>query len=105
MKKILLITLLVVLGLGSCTIYQIYKTTHPYSEKEQNEMKEKASQVAIEYFKKEKNWDITVTKVEFSTDISRSRLEVSGYTSGDKQKKVSASIDYSNDYTVGSISY
>ena len=42
---------------------------------EQNEMKEKASQVAIEYFKKEKNWDITVTKVEFSTDISRSRLE------------------------------
>ncbi|PGZ07169.1 hypothetical protein COE30_18670 [Bacillus cereus] len=105
MKKILLITLLVVLGLGSCTIYQIYKATHPYSEKEQNEMKKKASQAAIEYFKKEKNWDITVTKVEFSTDISRNRLEVSGYISGDKKKKVSASIDYSNDYTVGSISY
>ena len=46
-----------------------------------------------------------MTKVEFSTDISRSRLEVSGYISGDKQKKVSASIDYINDYTVGSISY
>ncbi|HFJ9451614.1 TPA: hypothetical protein ACGW67_002769 [Bacillus tropicus] len=105
MKKLLLITLLVTLGLGSYTIYQIYKATHPYIEKEQNEMKEKASQSAIEYFKKEKNWDITVTKVEFSTDISRSRLEVSGYISGDKQKKVSASIDYSNDYTVGSISY
>lgn len=39
MKKLLLITLLVTLGLGSYTIYQIYKATHPYSEKEQNEMK------------------------------------------------------------------
>ena len=94
---------MVVLGLGSCTIYQIYKTTHPYSEKEQNEMKEKASQVAIEYFKRRKLGYYS-DKVEFSTDIS-SRLEVSGYISGDKQKKVSASIDYSNDYTVGSISY
>ncbi|PFM66221.1 hypothetical protein COJ48_06095 [Bacillus cereus] len=105
MKKILLITLLVVLGLSSCTIYQIYKATHPYSEKEQNEMKEKASQAAIDYFKKEKNWDITVTKVEFSPDISRSRIYVSGYISDDKKKEVSASIDYSNDYTVGHISY
>ncbi|AAU18297.1 hypothetical protein I6G76_14195 [Bacillus cereus] len=105
MKKLLLITVLVILGLSSCIIYQIYKATHPYSEKEKSEMKENASQAAIEYFKKEKNWDFTITKVEFSTDISRSRLEVSGYISGDKQKKVSASIDYSNDYTVGSISY
>ncbi|QWG36802.1 hypothetical protein EXW31_29290 (plasmid) [Bacillus mycoides] len=105
MKKILLITLLVALGLGSCTIYQIYKATHPYSEKEQNEMKEKASQAAIDYFKKEKNWDITVTKVEFSPDISSSRLYVSGYISDDKKKAVSASIDYSNDYKVGHISY
>ena len=104
MKKILLITLLIILGLGSCTIYQIYKATHPYSEKEENEIKEKAAQAAIDYFKKEKNRDITVTKVEFSPDISRSWIDVYGYVSEDKKKEVSASIDYKNDYTVGHIS-
>ena len=100
MKKILLITLLVILGLGSCAIYQVYKATHPYNEKEENEIKEKASKAAIEYFKKEKNWDITVTKVEFSPDISSSWINVRGYVSEDPKKKVSASIDYKNDYTV-----
>ncbi|CAM3936728.1 hypothetical protein [Bacillus paramycoides] len=105
MKKILLITLLVVLGLGSCTIYQIYKATHPYSEKEEKEIKEKASKAAIEYFKERKNLDIVVTRVEFSNDISGSWIDVDGYVSEDKKKEVSASVDYKNDYKVTSLSY
>ncbi|MEY8347133.1 hypothetical protein AALF16_02260 [Bacillus cereus] len=105
MKKILLISFLFIFGIGSCTVYKFYKTTHPYSVKEENDIKEKASKAAIEYFKKEKNWDITVIKVEFSTDISRSWIDVSGYVSGDKKKKVSARVEYRNDYKIGSTSY
>lgn len=100
MKKILLISFLLILGMGSCTIYEFYKATHPYTEKEEQEMKEKASKVAVEYFKTEKKWDITVTKVEFSTDITRNSFYVYGYVADDKKKEVYASIEYKNDYKV-----
>lgn len=92
-------------GVGFCTVYKFYKTTHPHSEKEENNIKEKASKAAVEYFKKEKNWDVTVTKVEFSTDISRSWINVYGYVSGDEEKRVSARVEYRNDYEIGSTSY
>ncbi|MBO1582264.1 hypothetical protein [Bacillus sp. XF8] len=105
MKKILLISFLLILGIGSCTIYEFYKATHPYSEKEEKEIKEKASKAAIEYFEKRKDLDIVVTKVEFSNDISGSWIDVDGYVSGDKKKEVSASVDYKNDYKVTSVSY
>ncbi|NWK68565.1 hypothetical protein HWX41_05420 [Bacillus paramycoides] len=105
MKKILLISFLLILGIGSCAIYEFYKATHPYSEKEEKEIKEKASKAAIEYFNKRGNLDIVVTKVEFSNDISGSWIDVDGYVSGDKKKEVSASVDYKNDYKVTSLSY
>ncbi|MBO1624988.1 hypothetical protein [Bacillus arachidis] len=105
MKKILLITFLLILGIGSCTIYEFYKATHPYSEKEEKEIKEKASEAAIEYFKTKKNLDIVVTKVEFSNDISGSWIDVNGYVSGDKKKEVCANVEYKNDYKVTSVSY
>ena len=105
MKKILLITFLLILGTGSCTVYKFYKVTHPYSEQEENEIKEKASKAAIEYFKVKENLDIVVTKVEFSNDISGSWINVDGYVSGDKKKEVSANVDYKNDYNVTSYNY
>ncbi|MBO1624992.1 hypothetical protein [Bacillus arachidis] len=105
MKKILLISFLLILGIGSCAIYEFYKATHPYSEKEETEIKEKASKAAIEYFKVKENLDIVVTKVEFSNDISGSWINVDGYVSGDKKKEVSANVDYKNDYNVTSYNY
>ena len=104
MKKILFVIFLLILGMGSCTVYQFYTATHPYSEQEENEMKEKASKAAIEYYKKERNWDITVTKVEFSTDINRSWIYVYGYVSEDKKKEVFARVEYRNDYEIDSTS-
>ncbi|MDM5157134.1 hypothetical protein QUF88_25965 [Bacillus sp. DX1.1] len=100
MKKILLIAFLLILGVGSCTVYEFYKATHPYTEKEEQEIKEKASKAAVEYFKTKKNWDITVTKVEFSTDINRNSITVDGYVTGDKKKEVYASVEYKNDYKI-----
>ncbi|SDY39632.1 MULTISPECIES: hypothetical protein [unclassified Bacillus (in: firmicutes)] len=100
MKKILLITFLLILGISSCAVYKFYKVTHPYSEQEENEIKEKASKATVEYFKTKKNWDITVTKVEFSADITSSSITVDGYVTDDKKKEVYASVDYRNDYEV-----
>ncbi|SDY39561.1 MULTISPECIES: hypothetical protein [unclassified Bacillus (in: firmicutes)] len=100
MKKILLITFFLILGMGSCAVYKFYKVTHPYSEQEESEIKEKASRAAVEHFKKERNLNITVTKVEFSADISRGWIDVYGYVTEDKKKKVYANVEYKNDYKV-----
>ena len=100
MKKILFVIFLLILGMGSCTVYELYKATHPYTEKEEQEMREKASKAAVEYFKTKKNWDITVIKVEFSTDITSNSINVYGYVTGDEKKEVYASVDYRNDYEV-----
>ncbi|PFE06017.1 hypothetical protein COE15_02285 [Bacillus cereus] len=105
MKKVLFVIFLLILGMGSCTVYELYKATHPYTEKEEQEIKEKASKAAIEYFKVKENLDIVVTKVEFSNDISGSWINVDGYVSGDKKKEVSANVDYKNDYNVTSYNY
>ncbi|SDY39483.1 hypothetical protein [Bacillus sp. 166amftsu] len=67
-------------------------------------MKEKASRVAAEYFEKEKNWNITVKNVGFSTDISRSSINVYGYVTDNKKKEVYANIRYRDDYKIGNTS-
>ncbi|WIY59203.1 hypothetical protein [Bacillus arachidis] len=102
MKKILLIIFLLILGIGSCTVYKFYKVTHPYSWQEEKEMQEKASRAAVEHFKKERDLNITVTKVEFSADISRGWIDVYGYVTEDKKKKVYANVEYKNYYKVES---
>ncbi|WP_028403261.1 hypothetical protein [Ectobacillus panaciterrae] len=103
MKKIGLVFVLLVLGIGAYSIIQFKNAQGSLTSKEEKEIKDKASKVAIDYFKKKKNWDITVTKVEFSTDINREWVIVYGYISGDKNKEVSASISYKNNYEVGHI--
>ncbi|WP_242223610.1 hypothetical protein [Bacillus cereus group sp. BfR-BA-01380] len=102
MKKVIFVIVLVALGFGAYVAVQYNKAAHPYTKQEEKDMKEKSSQVAIEYFKREKNWDIKVTKVEFSGSWGVSSIFVSGYVK-ENGEEVSAIIDYKNNYEVSGV--
>ncbi|WP_313897319.1 hypothetical protein [Bacillus cereus group sp. BfR-BA-01380] len=72
--------------------------------KEEQQIVDKAKEVAIQYFKETKNLDITVTKVKFGpSDFGV--IFVSGYETGNQNRKVTADINYRDNYRVESISY
>lgn len=71
---------------------------------EEETLKEKAKEVAIQHFKEDKNLDITVTKVEFGpSDFGV--IFVSGHVTNNPNRKVTADINYRDNYRVESISY
>ncbi|WP_243765125.1 hypothetical protein [Bacillus arachidis] len=102
MKKVIIIIVLVFFGIGAYLAVQYNKALHPYTAQEEKEMKEKSSQVAVEYFKKEKNWDIKVTKVEFSGSLGGGSIFVHGYVK-ENREKVSATIKYNKNYEVSGV--
>ncbi|EOA3906147.1 hypothetical protein ACH0R4_RS21590 [Bacillus cytotoxicus] len=71
---------------------------------EEETLKEKAKEVAIQHFKEHKNLDITVTKVEFGPSDFEV-IFVSGHVTNNPNRKVTADINYKDNYRVESISY
>jgi len=102
MKKVIIVIVLVFFGMGAYLAVQYNKAIHPYTEQEEKEMKEKSSQAAVEYFKKEKNWDIRVTKVEFSGSLGGSSIFVYGYVK-ENGEEVSATVAYNYNYEVSGV--
>ncbi|MDM5157133.1 hypothetical protein QUF88_25960 [Bacillus sp. DX1.1] len=70
------------------------------SSQEKQEIKDKAKKATIEYFKKEKNVDVTITNAEFSSEMGGLQVFVDGYISNDKNKGFSVVVYSQEDYEV-----
>ncbi len=102
-KKILLVTFLLIFGVGSCTLIKFIDAVNPVwsmSSQEQQEIKDKAKKATIEYFKKEKNVGVTITNAEFSGEMGGLKVFVDGYISNDKNKGFSVTVYTHMDYEV-----
>ncbi|AUD24623.1 MULTISPECIES: DUF1433 domain-containing protein [Bacillus cereus group] len=80
--------------LGGCTIDQ--KNT-------EQQIVNKATETTIQYFKEKENLEVTITNHRFpSNDIET--IFITGHIKDDTNKKFTTSIDYKDDYNIGSIS-
>ncbi|MGN4613935.1 DUF1433 domain-containing protein [Bacillus cereus group sp. MYBK71-2] len=97
MKKysIRLFIILTLILLGGCSMNN--KTN------EEKEIVAKAEEVTIKYFKETEGLDVTITDHKFGPKDFQTIL-ISGYVTNDKSKKFTASVQYANDYHIGSIS-
>lgn len=64
------------------------------------EVKKTAELVTIGYFKKDKNLDIVIEKVDPSKEYRTHEIYLFGYIADNKQQKVSAIINFSENYSV-----
>ncbi|MEY8349973.1 hypothetical protein AALF16_17030 [Bacillus cereus] len=72
-------------------------------DKKQEEIINKAKETAIKHFKETENIDMVVTKTKFAPN-DLGGIFVIGHVKGNKNRKATATIDYENNYEVGSIS-
>ncbi|PFM56496.1 hypothetical protein COJ48_28350 [Bacillus cereus] len=107
MKKFLLkpivIFAIILISITSCTAFKVINAVNPLlsmSSKEEQQIKNKASQATIDYFKKEKNLDVTITEVEFSSMTGAGTIFVNGHLSNNKQEEISARVYWKDDYRV-----
>ncbi len=86
--KITIIVSVILVGMASCAAIKFIHTANPLmsmTPQEKQEIKNKANKATIEYFKKEKNIDVTITDTEFSSELGGLKLFVNGYISNDKK--------------------
>ncbi|RAS95925.1 hypothetical protein A6E27_24150 [Bacillus cereus] len=89
-----LLFILILGTLGGCTIDQ--KNT-------EQQIVNKATEETIQYFKEKENLEVTITNHRFpSNDIET--IFITGHIKDDTNKKFTTSIDYKDDYNIGSIS-
>ncbi|OOR30717.1 DUF1433 domain-containing protein [Bacillus cereus] len=69
----------------------------------EEEIINKAKEETIQYFKKTEGLDVTITDHEFGPKDFQTIL-ISGFVTNDESKKFTASVQYANDYHIGSIS-
>lgn len=95
-KKYTFLTLFILLTtmIGGCNMGQ--------NEKEQ-QIVNKATETTIQYFKEKENLEVTIMNHRFpSNDIET--IFITGHIKDDTNKKFTTSIDYKDDYNIGSIS-
>ncbi|TXR65192.1 DUF1433 domain-containing protein [Bacillus sp. AY18-3] len=69
----------------------------------EEEIINKATEETIQYFKEKENLEVTITNHRFpSNDIET--IFITGHIKDDTNKKFTTSIDYKDDYNIGSIS-
>ncbi|ENB9403073.1 DUF1433 domain-containing protein [Bacillus paranthracis] len=96
MKKysIRLFIIFTLILLGGCTINQ---------KNEEQQIVNKATEETIQYFKEKENLEVTITNHRFpSNDIET--IFITDHIKDDTNKKFTTSIDYKDDYNIGSIS-
>ncbi|MED0986661.1 DUF1433 domain-containing protein [Bacillus paramycoides] len=69
----------------------------------EEEIINKAKEETIQYFKKTEGIDVTITDHEFGPKDFQT-ISISGYVTNDKTKEFTASVQYANNYHIGSIS-
>ncbi|MBM7690800.1 hypothetical protein JOC77_000203 [Peribacillus deserti] len=67
---------------------------------DEKEIKRVASQVAIDFLKREEKVDFVVEEVNFTSSKELTNVFVEGYEKGDKKNKMTVMIDYVNDFEV-----
>ncbi|WP_231503921.1 hypothetical protein [Bacillus sp. UNC437CL72CviS29] len=98
-KKIPIIAIIIISIVIGRYKYMYYKKND-----DEEVIKEKAKQIAIQYFKEDKNLDITVTDFQFApSDFGV--VFVYGYVTHNATRRVSADINYRDTYKVESIGY
>ncbi|MBP3972896.1 DUF1433 domain-containing protein [Bacillus sp. WL1] len=80
--------------LGGCTIDQ---------KNEEQQIVDKATEKTINYFKEKQNLDVTITDYRFPSNDLES-VFITGHIKDDESKEFTATIDYNNNYNVGSVS-
>ncbi|PEE66270.1 DUF1433 domain-containing protein [Bacillus thuringiensis] len=97
MKKngIRLFIILTLILLGGCGMNN--KTN------EEKEIVDKATEKTINYFKEKQNLDVTITDYRFPSNDLES-VFITGHIKDDESKEFTATIDYNNNYNVGSVS-
>lgn len=63
-------------------------------------VKNTAELVTIGYFKEEKKLDIVIEKIEPPEDYRTHEVYLSGHVAGDKEQKISAIVDFSENYSI-----
>ncbi|OWT47302.1 DUF1433 domain-containing protein [Bacillus sp. K2I17] len=89
-----LVLILILTILGGCTVKQ---------EQEEQQIIEKAKEETIQYFKKTEGLDVSITDHEFGPKDFQT-ISISGYVTNDKTKEFTASVEYANNYHIGTIS-
>ncbi|MES5895454.1 DUF1433 domain-containing protein [Bacillus cereus group sp. RP43] len=80
--------------LGGCTME---------NKQEKQQVIDKAKEKTVKYFKETEGLDVTITGHKFGPKDFQTIL-ISGYVTNDESKKFTASVQYANDYHIGSIS-
>ncbi|PEA85877.1 phosphoglycolate phosphatase [Bacillus thuringiensis] len=75
-------------------------TPKEFLEEEWPKTKITAELVTIGYFKKEKNLDVVIDKMTFSTDFFIHEIYINGHIAGNEQQKISATVNSGEKYTV-----
>ncbi|WP_152523772.1 hypothetical protein [Paenibacillus alvei] len=74
--------------------------TGPFSNSEWPYTCDKTENVAVNYFKKEKNVDIVITNTGFSSELLGSDVYIEGHIKNNKQKKIKATVDSIDNYKI-----
>lgn len=87
LKRVFLLMLLSILLLGC----------RGMSEEEEDKIVQRSTQLAKAYFNEKLGYEIVVNKHAFTSRTNVTEIYIYGYEKGDKENKVSATIDYSGD--------
>ena len=101
--KLLIIGGLIFIGVTSCTAIEFINAAYPLltkSPQEEEAIKAKAVKAAIDYFKKEKNLDVTITHADFSNELGTHSIYIRGYLSSDRNQEVFADVSWRKGYIV-----
>ncbi|EJR57117.1 hypothetical protein IIM_00226 [Bacillus cereus VD107] len=96
MKKygIRLFVIFTLILLGGCTMDK---------KNEEQQIVNKAKEKTIQYFQKTEGLDVTITDYRFPSNDLES-VFITGHIKDDESKEFTATIDYNNNYNVGSVS-
>lgn len=73
------------------------------NKQEEQQVIDKAKEETVKYFKETEGLDVTITKHKFGPKDFQTIL-ITGYVTDDKSKEFTASVQYANNYHIGSIS-
>ncbi|MGM0805568.1 MAG: hypothetical protein ACQET8_12550 [Bacillota bacterium] len=79
------------------SILLIVQGCNDISEKKEDKIVQRSTQLARAYFKEKFGYAIVVDNHKFSSRTDGTEIFIYGYEKGDKENKVSATIDYSED--------
>lgn len=84
----------IIIMIGGCNMDQ---------NNEKQQIVDKAKEITIKYFKEKENLDVEITDHRFPSN-ELATVFISGHIKNDKSKKFTASVEYNDNYTIGSIS-